>query len=169
MMFINTKVGGNLLDFEFNVDSDSTYSSYLRNMARGRAGELPIGANYNVTMLWETGNAHVLKQEATHCTYDNKTCYQAMAVPVIFGTSSNIGYTSGGQNLTVSGYGFGKGKITAKVDGQDCVVTQQSDYSFSCKVSSKAEPSVTNSTYVGSNGLRRIFYNETGSIFMNQL
>jgi hypothetical protein len=55
MMFINTKVGGSLLDFEFNVDNDSTYSSYYRNFARGKVGELPIGESYNITMQWETG------------------------------------------------------------------------------------------------------------------
>jgi hypothetical protein len=38
-------------------------------------------------------------------------------VPVIFETSSNVGYTTGGMNLTVKGYGFDKGEITAKVDG----------------------------------------------------
>lgn len=160
-MFINTKVGGSLLDFEFNVDNDSTYSSYYRNFARGKVGELPIGESYNITMQWETGQAFILKQESTHCSYDNQTCYQARAVPVIHETSSNIGYTSGGQNLTVTGYGFDKGDITAKVDGQDCAITSQSLYSFSCEVTPKQEISVSDSDYAGSHGIRRGFINET--------
>lgn len=36
--FINVKVGGSLLDFEYQVDSDTTYSSYVRNKARGQVG-----------------------------------------------------------------------------------------------------------------------------------
>jgi hypothetical protein len=68
-------------------------------------------------MQWETGQAYALRQESTHCHFDNMTCYQAMSVPVIFETSSNVGYTTGGMNLTVKGYGFKTGKITANVDG----------------------------------------------------
>jgi len=142
-MFINTKVGGSLLDFEDNVSHETTYSSYYRNFARGQVGELPVGESYGISMQWETGQAHILGQESTHCSYDNQTCYQARSVPVIFETSSNTGYITGGQNLTVTGYGFDKGDISAKVDGQDCVVSSQSLYSFSCEVSTKSEVSVS--------------------------
>ena len=68
MMFINAKIGGSLIDFEFNVDDETTYSSYYRNRARGQVGELPIGESYNITMQRETGQANILRQEATHCT-----------------------------------------------------------------------------------------------------
>lgn len=130
-------------------------------------------------MMWETGKAHVLKQEATHCTYDNQTCYQARSVPVIFDTSSSIGYHTGGMNLTVRGYGFNTGKIVAKVDGQDCVVTSSYESSFNCRVAAKPQlpPAVSsndaNSTstanatsepiigYLGSYGLRRVLYNQS--------
>jgi hypothetical protein len=60
-------------------------------------------------MQWETGKALVKTIEATHCSYDNSTCYQAKSVPVIFSTSSNFGYNTGGMNLTVTGYGFESG------------------------------------------------------------
>jgi len=33
--FINAKVGGNLLDFEFNVASDTGYTAWRKNTARG--------------------------------------------------------------------------------------------------------------------------------------
>jgi hypothetical protein len=48
-------------------------------------------------------------------------------------------------------------------------VTTQSTYSFSCRVSQKAEVSVANSTYAGSNGLRRKFVNETGTFDWQKL
>lgn len=35
MQFINTKVGGSLLDFELDVNHETRYSSYSRNKARG--------------------------------------------------------------------------------------------------------------------------------------
>jgi hypothetical protein len=117
MYFINAKLGASLLDFEFNVDYDTTFSAMNRNRVRGQVGELPAGKSYNISMMWETGKAFVLQQEATHCSYDNQTCYQARTVPVIFSTSSNIGYKTGGMNLTVTGYGFSEGTINATVDG----------------------------------------------------
>jgi hypothetical protein len=70
------------------------------------------------------------------------------------------------MNLTVEGYGF-NGNINATLDGVDCAVTSFSDYSFSCNVAAKAIASDLNTTYVGSNGLRRIVFNNTGSSWIN--
>ena len=33
--FINTKIGGNLIDFEFGVDSETTFTNWAVNFARG--------------------------------------------------------------------------------------------------------------------------------------
>jgi hypothetical protein len=162
MLFINAKIGGSLLDFEGEVDDTTRFSVYRRNKVRGQVGEIPAGQTFNISMQWETGRAWVLKQEATFCSYDNQTCYQARSVPVIFDTSASTGYTTGGMNLTVTGYGFNSGTIVAKVDGQDCVVTSAYAYSFSCKVEAKAEASISDSSYLGSYGLRRKFLNESG-------
>ena len=84
-----------------------------------------------MSMLWETGQSLVHSVEATHCTYDMSNCFQARSVPVIFNHSSNIGYTTGGMNLTVEGHGF-NGNVSATLDGVDCAVTRVSDFSFSC-------------------------------------
>ena len=123
-------------------------------------------------MLWETGASMIQPVEATHCTYDNQTCYQARTVPVIFNMSSNTGYKTGGQNLTVQGYGF-NGDISATLDGVACTITRSSDFSFSCIVETKAEVSTSlsnpNATFVGSNGLRRIIYNHTSSMNLDNL
>jgi hypothetical protein len=40
--FINAKVGGNLLDFEFGADSTSYFSAYSKNRVRGQVGENTI-------------------------------------------------------------------------------------------------------------------------------
>lgn len=117
-------------------------------------------------MLWEVGYAMVSETESTHCSYDNQTCYQAMNVPVIFNMSSHVGYTSGSQNLTIHGHGFNSDNITVTVDGVPCTVTNNQEESVSCEVQPKTEPSPVNitsdnSTYVGSNGIRRKFWNYT--------
>ena len=43
MQFINAKLGNSLLDFEFNVDYDTTFSKMNRNRVTGQVGELPAG------------------------------------------------------------------------------------------------------------------------------
>ena len=159
MVFINTKVGGSLLDFEESVTHETTYDSYNRNRARGQVGELPIG-NHDVSMMWETGTAWVIDSEATHCSYDGSDCYQSKSVPVIFDVSANTGYKTGGMNLTISGYGFESGDIEATVDGKECVVSRHQATSFSCEVQPSDEVSVSGH-HVGQHGLRWRFINES--------
>ena len=151
------------MDFELDVNHETAFVGYSKNTARGQVGELPIGESYDLSMQWETGKALVLNTQATHCSYDNSTCYQAKSVPVIFSTSANSGYKTGGMNLTVTGYGFGSGQIEATVDGQECVVSGYQSHSFSCEVIPKNEVSISNTSYVGSNGLRYKFINETAN------
>ena len=82
--------------------------------------------------MWETGLSLLQDVEMKHCTYDMKECYNVKTVPVIYNVSSNTGYITGGQNLTVNGFGFETGLIEAKVDGVDCKVTAKSQTKFSC-------------------------------------
>lgn len=95
MPFINGRISKALVDFEFNVDDTTTFSWWAKNHVRGQVGELPIG-HHNISMMWETGLAHVMDHYATVCMIDNTTCYKAKNVPVIFSMSSNTGSTNGG-------------------------------------------------------------------------
>jgi len=114
-------------------------------------------------MLWETGQAGMKDHKMLHCSFDNKTCYHAKTVPVIHELSSNTGYISGGQNLTIKGYGFASGTIVAKIGDLPCAVTSQDKYQFSCTV--KDSPAVSDLTkpFVGSHGLRKTFVNTTNA------
>jgi hypothetical protein len=75
--------------------------------------------------------------------------------------SANSGYSSGGQNLTVHGHGFGTGNITAKVDGKDCLVSAYQADKFSCEVAASSAVSTVNAPQPGSHGIRRNFINKT--------
>jgi hypothetical protein len=121
--FINAKIGGNLIDFEFSVDSDTSFSNWAINRARGVIGENTISNNANITMMWETGQASIASAESITCNYNESECYQAKSLPVIFDVDRNVGYTTGGQNVTVTGYGFDYGTIKAEFDGVPCEVT----------------------------------------------
>jgi hypothetical protein len=125
LVFINAKIGGSLMDFEFNVDAESSFSHWNKNVAKGQVGTLPISKNLDISMMWETGKSLVASQQSTTCTFDSSNCYQVKSVPAIFGMSSNEGYTTGGQNFTVKGHGFRDGTIKATLDGETCVINNQ--------------------------------------------
>jgi len=112
-------------------------------------------------MLWETGQADRMEHKMLHCSYDNKTCYYAKTIPVIHELSSNTGYISGGQNLTVKGYGFGSGNIVAKVGDLPCTVTSYDKYQFSCTVKDSPAVSDLTTTYVGQHGIKNTLVNTT--------
>lgn len=89
MHFVNTEIGGSKLDYEEFVDYESSFSSWYQNNVIGRVGDLPIGHNNDIKMLWEVGYAIVAETEATHCSYDMSRCYQAMNVPSISNISAH--------------------------------------------------------------------------------
>ena len=80
---------------------------------------------------------------------------------MIFDVSSNTGYTSGGQNLTVYGQGFDNPNIQATVDGVPCSVTAYSKYSFSCEAQQAAAASVVDVPKIGQHGLVQTMVNST--------
>jgi len=151
--FINAKIGNALIAFEFNVDYDVSIKHYYYNSLRGRVGDQPTSKHNAIQMLWETGHSKTLKEISTKCDYDNKNCYEAKTVPVINDISTNTGYTTGGQNFTVFGFGFNDKDIDAKMDGVPCVVTSRSDYAFSCVAGKKDKVSVIDVAQPGQHGL----------------
>ena len=71
MVFVNTEIGGSKLDFEFLVDFDTNFWYWTDNKVLGTAGDMPVGHDKDIKMLWEVGYANVKQVEATHCSYDN--------------------------------------------------------------------------------------------------
>jgi len=73
--FINAKIGGNLIDFENRVDSETSFSNWKLNTARGQIGENTVSKSQNITMMWETGQSAVALAESLFCNYDQSHCY----------------------------------------------------------------------------------------------
>jgi len=159
--FINAKIGGNLIDFENRVDSETSFSNWKLNTARGQIGEGTISNNQNITMMWETGTGAIQEVESKMCDFNNTNCYQAKSLPVIFEISENVGYITGGQNITVKGFGFDAGKVNAVIDGKNCTVTATSRYEFDCTLQPKETESDLSHPYVGQHGATRYFTNST--------
>jgi hypothetical protein len=119
-------------------------------------------------MMWEVGKSDINQQQSVHCNFDETHCYKAFNVPVIFAVSSNTGYTTGGQILTVTGHGFNNNKITAQVDGVDCVVLTNSLNEFTCKVQPKASVSV-DGDLIGQHGLTRKFVQQATAFTLPEI
>lgn len=161
MQFINAKIGGARMDFEESVANDKKFSSWRRNTIRGRVGDQSPAENHEISMLWESGNSHVLDWSALHCSYDNSSCYYAKTVPVIKEVSIHEGFTSGGQSLTVKGWGFNSPNIDAKVDGVPCEVTAYQKDQFTCEVGAAQNISTVDVPYFGQHGVRHVLVNSS--------
>ena len=69
------------------------------------------------------------------------------------------GYTTGGQNLSIEGYGFTHGNISITVDGVECVVTSYDKYGVNCETGASSSESTSGTTTVGGQGVRYSQYN----------
>jgi hypothetical protein len=73
-------------------------------------------------MKFRVGDTLHNQKTSLRCDYTNQTCYKAKILPVIYSVNATSGYTTGGQVITVKGFGFNNGTIDAKVDGVSCTV-----------------------------------------------
>jgi hypothetical protein len=120
-------------------------------------------------MMWETGQSAVALAESLFCNFNQSSCYQAKSLPVIYNISQNVGYNTGGLNLTITGYGFDAGKINAVVDGQPCIVSSFGRYEFDCTVQKRDGISDLNHPHIGQHGISRDFINKTTMINYNKI
>jgi hypothetical protein len=91
-------------------------------------------------MLWETGYAIHDPVTMNNCQFDGTTCYQAKTVPAIYSIDQKEGYVTGGQVITVKGFGFGKGTIKPTIEGVECEVLTQTSDTFTCRAGKAPEP-----------------------------
>ena len=77
----------------------------------------------------------------TKCSFDGTTCYKVKTLAVINSISATSGYTTGGQTITVNGFGFNSKSIDVKIDGTSCKVTAYYQDYFTCITGAKAIPS----------------------------
>lgn len=139
--FVQAKIGLANIDFEGYVRNTATYRGWYNNNVRGKVGDQKIADNHNVNMLWETGYAIHDPITMNTCDYTGKKCYVTKTIPAIFSIDQKQGYVTGGQVITVKGFGFGNGKIKPMVDGVECKIIDQTAEQFRCRAGQAAAPS----------------------------
>jgi hypothetical protein len=84
-----------------------------------------------------------LRPSARHCNFAGDECWYVRAHPVIDSISSASGYTSGGQELDIFGFGFNDENVKVEIDGSECRITEKVDERIRCKTGSSSTASAT--------------------------
>lgn len=169
LAFVSIKVDNNFIGFEEWIDEDTTYSGFYRNYVTGTAGENDVNTTSMPEMFFYPGRATNTLPQMTTCSYDNDTCYQMMTVAKVDSVNFDEGYTTGGQNISIEGYGFTHGDISITVDGVDCEVTSYSQYSVNCETGESSSVSTTGTNTVGGQGVRFSQYNYSSWIGIDSI
>ena len=80
--------------------------------------------NSNVVSWFHgVGNALKEKNSVQTCNFEGTDCYDVRIMPSITDISATGGYTTGGQELIITGTSLNGTAIAAEVDGSPCTVT----------------------------------------------
>ncbi|CDW80878.1 ipt tig domain containing protein [Stylonychia lemnae] len=158
--FVEGRIDGRTLDFEEFVSEDTVFTAWTKNSIRAKVFDIPPNRSSQVNLKWRVGNSLHKDTQMVQCDVENKNCYKVKVVPVISKLSSNAGYNTGGQILQIDGYGFQSDNISIIIDGIECKVLSHSLKKLTCKTGAQPKSS-TDQFFVGSNGLKRSFYNIT--------
>ena len=107
-------------------------------------------------MRWRVGNAFLM-ESSKHCNFEGTDCWYVKTHPKIDSISEADGYLTGGQALTINGWGL-KGTtlddVEVTVDGVTCKVTSSNLDSITCVTGTAAAVS-TEGAQPGSPGLHQ--------------
>lgn len=85
-------------------------------------------------MRFRVGNAY-LRESAKHCNFAGDDCWYIKTHPKIDAISAVDGYTTGGQTLTISGWGLNGATlddVSVTIDGVACKVTSSGLEEITC-------------------------------------
>ena len=77
----------------------------------------------------------------SHCNFNGDDCWTVRTHPKIERVSSSSGYTTGGQEFTISGHGLNGTNVSVLVDGVACKVTEALNGAIQCLTGAKDEVS----------------------------
>jgi hypothetical protein len=73
----------------------------------------------------------------SHCNFDGDDCWTVRTHPKIESVSAPSGYTTGGQEFTISGHGLNGTDVSVLVDGVACEVTEALSGAIQCVTGAK--------------------------------
>ena len=149
------KFSGTRTDSEGLFDNETRLSSYTVGDLATRSGDQHPGEQIP-EVRFRTGNAF-LRETSRHCNFAGDDCWHVRTHPKIDGVSAGSGYTTGGQELTISGWGLkgtnGVDDVEVLVDGVSCDVKSSTLETITCVTGEAAQVSNDGVSQPGSPGL----------------
>lgn len=134
------KIDGELLNWEGIIDADTNLATYNIGVLSGVVTDQQPNSQSTPEARFVTGDSFI-RNSAQHCTFDGTECWTVRTHAKIEAISADSGYTSGGQQMTITGHGFRSDNIQVTVDGQPCEVTSHDNESLTCITSEAAQAS----------------------------
>lgn len=153
------KFGKTRNDFEDLFDSGKRLRSYGVDDLPSRSGDQHPG-NSIPEVRFRVGNAY-LRDSSKHCNFAGDDCWYVKTHPKIDSISAASGFITGGQELTIAGWGL-KGAslddVEVLVDGVACVVTSSTLEEIKCLTGEADVVSNDGVSQPGSPGLSQYVY-----------
>ena len=152
---VHIKINGTRTDSEGLIDYSTRLSDYVIGALTTKAGNQDPGKDHKPEVRFRVGNAHI-RESAKHCNWAGDECWTVRTHPKITSISAADGYTTGGQTLTINGWGLKGNKLSdieVKVDGVACEVQSMEKEKITCMTGAAAAVSHAG-PQPGSPGLR---------------
>lgn len=83
-------------------------------------------------ILYANGYGMIMPDARKHCSFDGEDCWTVRVHPRIKEISQADGWTTGGQELTIAGWGFNGTDVSVEIDGVACEVTSAKRDAITC-------------------------------------
>jgi len=164
------KIDGTNVDWEGLMDNSYRTPDWTVDDYPAYIGDQKASKDSKVVVKMRGGNAMNLGT-STHCTWDSTECWTLRTHPKIDSISADTGYTTGGQEMTLTGTGLSGTTAEVMVDGVACVVTSNTETEIKCVTGEAAGVSTTGVRQPNVQGLRSEYYDPSGNSYIdiNQL
>jgi len=148
------KFSGTRTDFEEFFDSTRRLASNRIDTLFTRSGDQAPGKS-EPEVRFRVGNAH-LRESSKHCNFNGTDCWYIKTHPKIDSVSAASGFLTGGQEMTIKGWGLrgtSLADVNVTIDGVACKVTSFQMEEIKCVTGPATQVSLSNFTQPGSPGL----------------
>jgi len=115
------KIGKTMLDYEDTITGETRLPAWSTGFLQAKVGDQAVSKSDEPLVKFKVGNAVNMGTGKT-CNWKGDYCYSVRTHARIDSISKNKGKTSGGQKLTIKGYGLDSPTSSVKVDGVDCEI-----------------------------------------------
>jgi len=143
------KLGGALVDFTETLDASKRCATDNHDATLyAFVGDQVPSTNSEPLLKFRVGHA-VNMPSSRHCNFAGDDCWTVRTHPKITSISASTGYTTGSQELRVSGYGLNGTDVSVVVDGVDCAVKSSNVDAIVCETGAAQAPSTTDVSQPG--------------------